>query len=55
MSVRQISALSFLLASTLMLSGCELAEGIFKAGIWVGVIVVVLILAGVFALFRRLR
>lgn len=32
-----------LLATTL--SSCELVEGIFKAGVWVGVIVVVVILA----------
>ncbi|WP_169306788.1 hypothetical protein [Pedobacter polaris] len=27
------------------LTSCELVEGIFKAGVWVGVIVVVIILA----------
>jgi len=27
------------------LSSCELVEGIFKAGVWVGVIVVVVVLA----------
>lgn len=27
------------------LSSCELVEGIFKAGVWVGVIIVVVILA----------
>jgi hypothetical protein len=30
-------------------------EGIFKAGVWVGVIIVVVILVGVGALFSRLR
>ena len=55
MSVRQVSALSLLVASALVLSGCELVEGIFKAGVWVGVIVVVLIVVGVVALFSRLR
>lgn len=28
-----------------VLTGCDLVEGIFKAGIWTGVIIVVLILA----------
>jgi len=55
MSVRRVSALSLLVASALMLSGCELVEGIFKAGVWVGVIVVVVIVVGVVALFSRLR
>ena len=55
MSVRQVSVLSLLVASTLALSGCELVEGIFKAGVWVGVIVVVVIVVGVVALFSRLR
>jgi exodeoxyribonuclease-3 len=55
MSVRQVSVLSLLVASALTLSGCELVEGIFKAGVWVGVIVVVVIVVGVGALFSRLR
>jgi len=55
MSVRQVSVLSLLVASALTLSGCELVEGIFKAGVWVGVIVVVVIVVGVVALFSRLR
>ena len=42
-------------SGTLALSGCELVEGIFKAGVWVGVIIVVVILVGVGALFSRLR
>ena len=55
MSVRQVSALSLLVVSALALSGCELVEGIFKAGVWVGVIIVVVIVVGVVALFSRLR
>jgi hypothetical protein len=55
MSVRQSSALSLVLASTLLLSSCEVVEGIFKAGVWVGVIIVVLIVLGVVALFSRFR
>lgn len=40
----KLSFLSFLLFSTaLLLNGCRAIAGIFKAGIWVGVIGVVLI------------
>jgi hypothetical protein len=34
-------------------SGCELAAGIFKAGVWVGVLAVVVVLGLVFMLVRR--
>jgi hypothetical protein len=34
-------------------SGCELAGGIFKAGVWVGVLAVVVVLGIVFMLFSR--
>jgi hypothetical protein len=54
-TVRQLLALALMLACTLVLSGCKLAEGIFKAGVWSGVIIVVLVVVGVFALFSRLR
>jgi len=40
----------------LMLSGCAAIEGIFKAGLWVGIIAVVVVVAvvgGAVALLRR--
>lgn len=40
-----------LLATTL--TSCELVEGIFKAGIWTGVIIVVIILALVIWLISK--
>jgi len=40
------------LSTTLM--SCELIEGIFKAGVWVGVIIVVLILALVIWLISKI-
>lgn len=40
-------------ASTL--SGCEVVEGIFKAGVWVGVIVVALIVAAAGAIVAFVR
>ena len=36
-------------------TGCDLAQGIFKAGFWVGVIVVVLIAVGVIFLLGKVR
>jgi hypothetical protein len=36
---------SFLMMLITMLSGCEVIGGIFKAGVWSGIIVVVLIIA----------
>ena len=44
-------ALVLLLA--IMLSGCAAIAGIFKAGVWVGVIMVVVVLGLVFALVGR--
>ena len=36
---------SFLVMLLTMLSGCEVIGGIFKAGVWSGIIIVVLIIA----------
>ena len=47
--------LALLLLSTLMLGGCELIGGIFKAGVWVGVLLVLLIIGGVAFLAVKLR
>ena len=48
-------AIAIILLS-LSAAGCEVIEGIFKAGMWVGVVGVVLVvamIAGVFRLIRR--
>lgn len=42
-----------LLSGSMIMTGCELAGDIFKAGIWVGVIIVVLIIALFIRLFRK--
>ena len=47
--------LAALLAFTLTLAGCEAIEGIFKAGFFVGVIAVVLVVAGIGFLAMKLR
>jgi predicted small secreted protein len=46
--------ISLLLAS-LSLTSCEALGGIFKAGMWMGVIVVVLVIAIVLWLIRKMR
>ena len=54
---RQIIAVPLaLISASFLLTGCELAKGIFKAGVWVGVLgvvgVVVLAIFGLRALMR---
>lgn len=34
-------------------AGCSVVGGIFKAGFWVGIVIAVLIVVGIFALLRR--
>ena len=41
--------------ATIPLAGCELAGDIFKAGMWVGVIAVVLVIALVGVISTRIR
>lgn len=45
--------LTFLSLLMLTLSSCEIIGGIFKAGVWVGIIVVVLVLFLVVRLLSR--
>jgi hypothetical protein len=47
--------LTFLVLSSLMFGGCEIVGGIFKAGVWVGVIAVVVVLLLVGFLATKLR
>jgi hypothetical protein len=44
---------SFLLAILTVFSGCEVIGGIFKAGVWVGILVVVGIIALILFLIGR--
>ena len=48
-----IQVLAFLSAFMLTLSSCEVVGGIFKAGMWVGIIVVVLVVFLVMRLLSR--
>ena len=45
--------LFFLLFMTTMLSSCEVIGGIFKAGVWVGVLAVVVVVGLIIYLFTR--
>jgi hypothetical protein len=47
--------LILVLLSTLTLGGCEVIGGIFKAGVYTGVIVVVLVLVAIGVLWRKMR
>jgi hypothetical protein len=40
-----------LLAATM--AGCAAVAGIFKAGFWVGIVIAVIVVGGLFALFGR--
>jgi hypothetical protein len=45
----------FLLLSTVALTGCELIGDIFKAGVWVGVVLVILVIGLIFWIVSKSR
>jgi hypothetical protein len=47
--------LQLLMLLAISASGCQVVEGVFKAGMWVGILIVVLILGVIFMLFGRSR
>jgi hypothetical protein len=53
MNARMTALILVLSALAMQLTGCELAKGIFKAGFWAGIIVVVAIVAGIGYLVKR--
>ena len=56
MSSRSIlTRLALLVLLTAVVSGCSVVGGIFKAGFWAGIIVVVLIVAGLLFLMGKGR
>jgi hypothetical protein len=50
---RLLSKIVLVVLLAALVSSCSLATGIFKAGVWVGVILVVLVVGTLFALFAR--
>ena len=55
MLVSAFSRLFFVLLAGVALSGCELAEGIFKAGMAFGVFIVIAVVALVIFLVSKVR
>lgn len=53
--VSRLPLLLLLMFATVGASGCQAIEGIFKTGMWVGIIVAVLVMGGAVALIARLR
>lgn len=47
--------LALLITLTLTFTGCEVVEGIFNVGFWVGVIVVVVIVLIILWLLKKIR
>nr|WP_322626340.1 phosphatidate cytidylyltransferase [uncultured Flavobacterium sp.] len=52
--IKKTFSLVVLLAVTQLFTGCELVEGIFKAGVWVGVIIVVAVIALIIWVISRI-
>ena len=50
----RLQALTLLLIVTVGAAGCAAVGGIFKAGVWVGLITAILVVAVIFFLVRRL-
>ena len=49
----QLTLLSFFMFFGLFLSSCEAIGAIFKAGVWVGIIIIVIIVVIIFWLIRK--
>jgi hypothetical protein len=47
------TSLVFLLAMAISFSSCQVVEGIFKAGVWVGILIIVAIIALIFWLISK--
>jgi hypothetical protein len=50
-----LARLLFLLTLAVTVSGCEIVGGIFKAGMWVGVIMVLLVVALIVWVMKKAR
>ena len=53
-SVSRYVLLLLLVVALVSMTGCAAVAGIFKAGMWVGVIMAVLVIGGAVAIFSRL-
>lgn len=43
--MKRFTILPFMLLTTMLLTSCEVIGGIFKAGVWSGIIIVVVVVA----------
>ena len=53
-AIPQTTLMAILLATLTFAGGCRAVEGIFKAGMWVGIVVAVLVVAAVFGVVRMM-
>lgn len=52
--MKRYSLIALIVASTTLLTSCEVIGGIFKAGVWSGIIVVVIVIALVLWLLSKI-
>lgn len=54
-AVTRLPALLLILTASLALGGCEVIKGIFKVGLWAGIILVLLIIGVIWLIVRMFR
>ncbi|MCW8314152.1 hypothetical protein ACR78Z_03305 [Sphingobacterium thalpophilum] len=52
--MKKIVPLSLMSATLLLMTSCSVIEGIFKAGVWTGILIVVIIVALIIWLISKL-
>ena len=52
---KNLSLLALLVVLSVSSAGCEIVEGIFKAGLWVGVILVTILVVAILWIVGKLR
>ena len=55
MNIGVVSRLILVVLLSVLTAGCSLAAGIFKAGVWVGLVLAIVLVVGVMMLFRGRR
>ena len=55
MTRNMLLRLELLVFLAMMSAGCQVVEGIFKAGMWVGILLVLVVVGILFMLFGRSR
>jgi hypothetical protein len=52
---KNMALLALLVVLSVSSAGCEVVEGIFKAGLWVGIILVTLVVVAILWIVSKLR